>query len=161
MLPLADTTSHTRRETGVAWLFVAVQFLLLGVMVLYPRDTAWAPSEIMQLIGSALMVAGVVVGLWAAAYLGKGLTPLPLPNGATDLVTRGPYRLVRHPIYVSVMLLGAGITIRSGSAIVALAFVALVALFAVKARWEEMHLIDAFPGYERYMEASGRFSPIP
>ncbi len=50
-------------------------------------------------------------------------------------------------------------TIRSGSWIVTVAFVALVALFTVKSRWEELHLADTFPGYERYMASTGRFVP--
>jgi protein-S-isoprenylcysteine O-methyltransferase Ste14 len=58
-----------------------------------------------------------------------------------------------------VILLGIGMTIRSGSWIVAIAFVALVVLFAVKSRWEELHLADTFPGYERYMVSTGRFVP--
>ncbi len=151
--------THTKRDTTVAWLFVAAQFALLGVMVLYPRDAAWVPTELVRSMGLIFMNAGVVVGLWSAAYLGRGLTPSPLPNGSTDLVTRGPYRLVRHPIYTSVMLLGIGMTLRSGSWIVLAAFVGLIALFAVKSRWEELHLADAFPGYERYMGTTGRFIP--
>jgi protein-S-isoprenylcysteine O-methyltransferase Ste14 len=128
-------------------------------MVFYPRDTGWIPTDLMRAIGMAFMAAGIALGLWSAMYLGRGLTPSPLPNGATDLVMRGPYRFVRHPMYTSVILLGVGITIRSGSWIVALAFVALIALFSVKSRWEELHLADTFPGYERYRTSTGRFFP--
>jgi len=107
----------------------------------------------------AFMSAGVAIGLWSALYLGRGLTPSPLPNGSTDLVTRGPYRFVRHPIYTAVILLGIGMAIRSGSWIVTVALVGLVVLFSVKSRWEEMHLADTFPGYEQYTTATGRFVP--
>jgi protein-S-isoprenylcysteine O-methyltransferase Ste14 len=58
-----------------------------------------------------------------------------------------------------VILLGIGIAIRSGSWIVTVALVGLILLFAVKSRWEEMHLADTFPGYERYMGTTGRFLP--
>ena len=159
VLPITDTQSHTRRDTVVAWGFVAIQFALLAVMVFYPRDTAWFPTNLMRTVGMGFMAAGVGLGLWAAVYLGRGLTASPLPNGSTDLVMRGPYRFVRHPMYTSVILLGIGMTIRSGSWIVAIAFVALVVLFAVKSRWEELHLADTFPGYERYMTSTGRFVP--
>ena len=57
------------------------------------------------------------------------------------------------------MMLGMGITIRAGSWVVILAFVALVVLFHVKSRGEEMHLVDTFPGYKRYMGTTGRFLP--
>jgi protein-S-isoprenylcysteine O-methyltransferase Ste14 len=159
VLPLTEATAHTRRDTAVAWFFVAIQAALLAVMVFYPRDAGWSPTPLMRAAGSAFMGAGVVVGFWSAAYLGRGLTPSPLPNGATGLVTKGPYRFVRHPMYTSVILLGIGIAIRSGSWIVTVALVGLILLFAVKSRWEEMHLADTFPGYERYMGTTGRFLP--
>ena len=151
--------THAKRDTAVAWLFVAIQFTLLAVMVFYPRDRAWVPTAAMRTVGMLFMGAAVGLGLWAALYLGRGLTASPLPNGATDLVTRGPYQFVRHPMYTSVILLGIGMTIRSGSSIVAVAFVALIVLFAVKSRWEELHLADTFPGYPRYMASTGRFVP--
>jgi protein-S-isoprenylcysteine O-methyltransferase Ste14 len=159
VLPIVDSVKHTRRDTAVAWLFVAIQFALLAVMVFYPRDAGWIPTDLMRTVGFVFMAAGVGVGLWAAVYLGRGLTPSPLPNGSVGLVMRGPYRFVRHPMYTSVILLGIGMTIRSGSWVVLFAFVVLVLLFAVKSRWEEAHLADAFPGYERYMTSTGRFVP--
>jgi protein-S-isoprenylcysteine O-methyltransferase Ste14 len=159
VLPIADTVRHSKRDTVVAWMFVAIQFALLAIMVFYPRDLAWIPNSLMRTIGMGFMAAGVGVGLWSAVYLGRGLTASPLPNGSTDLVMRGPYRFVRHPMYTSVILLGVGMTIRSGSLIAALAFAALIILFAVKSRWEELHLADTFPGYERYMSTTGRFVP--
>ena len=159
VLPLADREAHSRRDTAVAWGFVAIQFALLAVMVFYPRDAAWVPTDLMRSVGLAFMGAGVVIGLWSALYLGRGLTPSPLPNGSANLVTHGPYRFVRHPIYTSVMLLGIGMAIRSGSLVVSIALVGLVTLFAIKSRWEEMHLSDTFPGYERYMGVTGRFIP--
>ncbi len=158
-LPVSDTVTHAKRDSAVAWLFVAIQFTLLAVMIFYPRDASWVPTAPMRTVGMLFMGAAVVLGLWAALYLGRGLTASPLPNGATDLVTRGPYQFVRHPMYTSVILLGIGMTIRSGSWIVAVAFVALIALFAIKSRWEEMHLADTFPGYQRYMASTGRFIP--
>ena len=159
VLPIADAVHHAQRDKTVAWLFVAVQFALLAMMVFYPRDQAWIPTELMRTIGLVFMASGVGVGLWSAVYLGRGLTPSPLPNGSTDLVTRGPYRFIRHPMYTSVILLGIGMAVRSGSWIVTLALVALVALFAVKSRWEELHLADTFPGYEWYITSTGRFIP--
>jgi len=156
---MTEAVSHTRRDTAVAWFFVAIQAALLGAMVFYPRDFGWSPTPLMVTVGFVFMGAGVIVGFLSAAHLGRGLTPSPLPNGAARLVTKGPYRFVRHPIYTSVILLGIGIAIRSGSWIVTLALIGLVLLFEVKSRWEEMHLADTFPGYERYLETTGRFLP--
>jgi protein-S-isoprenylcysteine O-methyltransferase Ste14 len=152
---------RTRSATIVAWSFVAAQFALIGLMVFAPRDQGFDLGAAGQISGIGLMVAGGALGLWSAVYLGRGLTPSPLPNGSVDLVVAGPYRWARHPMYVAVMLFMAGVAIRSGSWMVVAAFGGLVALFSVKARWEEAHLRDTFPGYERYVGKTRRFLPIP
>ena len=150
---------HSTRDQVVAWTFVTIQALLLVAIVMLPRDTSWVTGDLMRTIGSALFFAGVGLGIWSGVYLGRGLTPSPLPNGSTELVVKGPYAFVRHPMYSAVITLSVGITFKSGSVAVLVATVALVALFAVKARWEEAQLVLAFPGYEQYMEAKGRFLP--
>ena len=145
--------------TMVAWGFVAAQFALIGLMVFGPRDDGFAVSGVFGLMALALMIVGAALGLWSAIYLGRGLTPSPLPNGSVQLVVAGPYRWVRHPMYGAVMLFMAGVAVRSGSWLVVVALVALVVLFNVKARWEEAHLREAFPGYERYTQQTPRFLP--
>jgi protein-S-isoprenylcysteine O-methyltransferase Ste14 len=152
---------RTGRATIVAWSFVAAQFALIGLMVFAPRARGFDLGAAGRIAGIGLMVAGGALGLWSAVYLGRGLTPSPLPNGSVDLVVAGPYRWARHPMYVAVMLFMAGVAIRSGSWLVVAAFGGLVVLFSVKARWEEAHLRDAFPGYERYGERTRRFFPGP
>lgn len=143
----------------VAWSFVAVQALLLVAIVATPRAADWTATGWLDAVAVAILVLGVVSGLWAALRLGRGLTPSPLPNGAVDLVTRGPYRWVRHPMYTAVMLIVAGVTIRSSSFVVLAEAVALAVLFNVKARWEEQRLMESFPGYSEYREVTGRFVP--
>ncbi len=143
----------------VAWSFVAVQVLLLAAVVATPRGDDWARPWWLDAVAVATLALGVGLGLWAALRLGRGLTPSPLPNGAVDLVTRGPYRWVRHPMYTAVMLIVAGVAIRSGSYLVVVEAVALAALFNVKARWEERRLVETFPGYRDYRKSTGRFLP--
>jgi protein-S-isoprenylcysteine O-methyltransferase Ste14 len=143
----------------VAWSFVAVQAALLIAVVATPRGDDWAHAGWLDAVAFCILALGVALGLWSALRLGRGLTPSPLPNGAVDLVTRGPYRWVRHPMYTAVMLIVAGVTIRSGSVVVLAEAVALVILFNVKARWEEHRLDEAFPGYRDHEAVTGRFLP--
>ena len=156
---MLSTSNHARRDQAIAWSFVAVQAILLFAIVLLPRDTGWVPSDLARTVANGLFLAGIALGAWAFLYLGRGLTPSPLPNGAGKLVIKGPYAIARHPIYTGVILLSLGITIRSGSFLVIGATGALVVLFAVKARWEEKHLASTFPGYLDYMAHTGRFVP--
>lgn len=156
---MSSTVVHTHRDQVIAWSFVGVQALLLLAIVLLPRDTDWIPTGLARTISNVLFFSGMILGLWAFVYLGRGLTPSPLPNGASKLVVRGPYAFARHPIYTGVIVLSIGITVRSGSFLVVGATAALIMLFAVKARWEEKHLAATFPGYSDYMTSTGRFVP--
>ena len=146
---------------GIAWTLVALQAVLLTVMVLAPRAVHWSPAPTVSAAGRGLEVLGVVIGLWAASALGAGLTASPLPNGRVGLVSRGPYRWVRHPMYTAVMMFMAGVAVLSGSWLVPAGLVMLGILFNVKARWEEARLAEAFPGYADYRTATSRFMPCP
>ena len=157
----AKSLQSVRRRTVVAWTFVGVQALLLAGIVVAPRDDSWQLSQFVRVGGTGLVAVGVGVGLWAAARLGRGLTPSPLPNGAISLVSRGPYRWVRHPMYTAVMLLAVGVATRSGSWLVVAQTVALIVLFNVKARWEERRLAETFSDYKSYQATTPRFLPMP
>ena len=157
----ATPPQAARRQIVVAWAFVGVQGLLLAGIVVGPRDDAWDLNQLVSAAGASLMAVGVGVGLWAAARLGRGLTPSPLPNGAVSLVSRGPYRWVRHPMYTAVMLIAVGVATRSGSWLIVAQTVALIVLFNVKARWEERRLVETFPDYTSYQATTPRFLPMP
>ena len=147
-------------DTIVAWSFVAMQVLILVAIVLTPRGDDWLGPEWLDVAAIGCLALGVALGLWAIVCLGRGLTPSPVPNGAVGLVTRGPYRWVRHPMYTAVILIVVGIAARSGSIVVLAETAALVVLFNLKARWEEHRLTEIFPGYPRYREVTGRFLPV-
>ena len=154
---MSDTRSTKTRWIG--WAFVLAQFSLIGLMVMLPREVHYVASSAWRTFGMALMVTGAAVGLWSAAFLGRGLTPTPVPNGATELVTRGPYRFVRHPMYVAVVLFMGGVAVRSGSWFAVPLFFGLIALFHVKANWEEEQLEEVFRGYVAYKGRTPRFVP--
>jgi len=140
-------------------MLVTVQGALIAAIVLIPRRHAWSDQVVLTWLAWVAIATASLLGMWGAINLGRGLTPLPLPNGAVELVTRGPYRWIRHPIYSAVILGMFGIAIRSRTPVV-LAFAAVLTLFlAAKARWEERHLRRAFAGYTEYKQRAGRFIP--
>jgi protein-S-isoprenylcysteine O-methyltransferase Ste14 len=102
-----------------------------------------------RLAGFVIVLAGLVFGIWAGRTLGPALTPYPLPNEEATLVERGPYGLVRHPIYVAGLLvfLGYGF-VSSLPATVAVPLLAV--LWHFKAGVEERHLAERFPGHADY-----------
>jgi protein-S-isoprenylcysteine O-methyltransferase Ste14 len=134
--------------------------ILFGVPYAAGRWGVLDPRGMTRWLGWSLIGLGLLVLYGGIVTLGRNLTPAtePLPHG--ELVTRGLYRLVRHPIYLGVsMALGGYGFLRGGAWAGALAFAAAVAYFERKARVEEHFLLQRMPGYEAYRAQVPRILP--
>jgi len=143
----------------IAWAFVGAQFVLLLAIILIPQGDDWTVTLLVDILAVLFGLVGLGLGLWAVLYLGRGLSALPLPNGEVDVVSTGPYRLVRHPMYVAVMAFVIALTLRSGRWVVVILSIALGALFTLKTWWEEARLEEAMPEYAVYRAVTPRFIP--
>ena len=103
-------------------------------------------------IGLALFALGLAFAIWARVHLGRNWgTPMTQKN-EPELVTSGPYRLVRHPIYSGILAAGIGTAVAlSWLWLTAVALAAVYFLYS--ARVEEGFLTkrfpDAYPAYRR------------
>lgn len=91
--------------------------------------------------------------------MGNSLSPFPAPADRGSLVTGGIFSLVRHPIYSSIVLGAAGLSLMTHSPWRAALTVAMVAFFDAKSRAEERMLRERYPGYAAYAERVKRFVP--
>jgi protein-S-isoprenylcysteine O-methyltransferase Ste14 len=101
-------------------------------------ETAW--------LGAAICVLGLVVTLWARWTLGGNWSSSVTFKQGHELVERGPYRFVRHPIYSGLLLMFLALALRIGDAG---SFVALALCFFgfwIKLRMEEALMLRHFPG---------------
>jgi protein-S-isoprenylcysteine O-methyltransferase Ste14 len=90
---------------------------------------------------------------------GRGFTPLPKPAERGELIERGPYGVVRHPVYSGGLLVAAGISLAlSPWSLVVSAILAVV--WALKASVEERFLIERYPAYAEYC-ARTRYRLVP
>ena len=106
-----------------------------------------------RIAGVVLAVTGVVIGGWSVVLLGRDLSIFPHPLEEARLVDRGPYRLVRHPIYLAVILGALGLALaflNTAAAIVALVF---IPFFMAKTGFEEDRLVEQVAGYREYRSA--------
>jgi protein-S-isoprenylcysteine O-methyltransferase Ste14 len=95
--------------------------------------------------GSLLAVAGAVVILRSRAELGPAWSFVPMASKGTGLITTGPYRLVRHPIYLGLTLLAMGEALAFSSwTAVLIVLCGIVPTFAWRARAEETLLSRTF-----------------
>lgn len=149
------------RDLTTARVLVAGQMLLLVALVVVPRQGHWRVPGWLLVIAAVGAVAGVAVVLVAGTALGRGLTAVPLPNRHATLRTGGLYALVRHPIYAGLLLAAGSVTLAGSSWWRVAVLVLLVALLDVKARFEERHLAQRFPGYAAYARRTPRLVPRP
>ena len=146
-----------RRTVG--WAFVAGQVVLLVILVLLPGRDDWPTPSWLWMVGQVVVLAGFVLMIVASLRLGRGLTATPVPAARGQLVTGGLYRYVRHPIYTGVLLVVAGLTLRSGSFVTLAVAAVTVVFFDRKARWEEAQLRERYPDYADYAAHTRRFVP--
>jgi len=123
--------------------------VFLASLLAYSRSPGDTTALLLASSGSLLAVAGSVLVLRSRAALGPAWSFAPKADHDTGLVTTGPYRVVRHPIYLALALLATGEALAFGSwpaLIIVLA--GIVPTFAWRAHDEEKVLGRTFG--ERY-----------
>lgn len=146
------------------WTARAVAYVgALGLVVFIAGARAVAPEWLTptasleaRAAGLILWFAGSVFGLWAVWHLRRSFS---LEAEARALVTSGPYRFARHPIYTGYLLQYAGMWAIYPTLPFALALVAWFLVLRVRVSYEEAVLQSAFADYGGYMQSVGRFMP--
>ena len=153
---------RTAYRTSPFWRILAI--VVFAVLV---AAFNWLPDSFHQRIcrygpaaewsGVAMCAVGVAFAIWARRTLGKNWSGNPTIKEGHELVTTGPYRLVRHPIYTGLILVIVGTLIGTGkvSDLLILAFLCIAGL--VKIRIEESLMTrqfpEAYPAYRRRTKA--------
>ena len=132
-------------------LYIAV--LVLGILLDAAYPVHFLPSPVAWTSGALILAAGIALGpFWGIRAMRRANTTVRPDRPATTLVTDGPFRYSRNPLYLALTLIYAGIGIIADSlrALLLLAPVVLfMSLFVI--RREEAHLQRAFGGeYESY-----------
>jgi protein-S-isoprenylcysteine O-methyltransferase Ste14 len=131
---------------------------LAGTFLPYVPITApVAEDQPALLLGSSvLLLVGLVWAVVSLAYLGRCFGLFPEARG---LVERGPYRWIRHPLYLGELVATLGLVLATASPVLFGVFLALVALQYTRARLEERALSEAFPAYADYQQRTYRIVP--
>ena len=150
---------NARPSRGGAW--VAGQTLLFALIAAAAPSWSgqWHDDGITSIAALALGVLACALIVAGVSRLRRNLTPYPAPLPDAKLVTDGIYGLMRHPLYVAVMLFALAWTFWWRS-VAALAFLPGLFLFMyAKARREEKWLREKFPEYAAYVKRVKRFLP--
>lgn len=117
-------------------------------------------SPWLGLLGVAITAAGLGVAVWARAFLGGNWSASVTVKVEHRLITNGPYRWVRHPIYSGMLLALLGTALVRDQVRGLLAVVLLYVGFRVKSRIEERFMTNTFGAeYESYRRTTGGIFP--
>lgn len=144
----------SRRPAREPVAFVACAGAIVSAVALAPPTQA--ASTPLLLAGEVVAVAGVAWLLVSVLALGRCFGVLPEARG---LVTRGPYRLVRHPVYLGEFAAFAGLVLGALGPWNVACFVLLCIAQWVRMGLEERALTREFPEYRAYAARTPRLIP--
>jgi protein-S-isoprenylcysteine O-methyltransferase Ste14 len=159
-----DVKATERRESMGSRLLHIVPLVLAVVLVWVPR--APLPALAVRLlprtaglfwIGVALTALGLGFAVWARIQLGRNWSGIVTLKKEHELITSGPYRIARHPIYTGLLLafLGSGAArgdVR-GAVAVALVFLALWRKLRMEERWMRARFGARYEDYSQHVAA--------
>jgi protein-S-isoprenylcysteine O-methyltransferase Ste14 len=135
--------------------------LFFPSLLVFSGSPAGSTALLLASSGSLLAVAGVALVLRSRAELGPAWSFVPKADQGTGLVTTGPYRFVRHPIYLGLTLLAMGEALAFSSWPAFMIILSgIVPTFAWRARAEEKLLSRTFgKGYAVYRQRTKMIIP--
>lgn len=119
----------------------------------------FTPGEPIGWIAAAVTVLGIALAIWARICLGRNWSSAPAVKEGHALVTSGPYRLVRHPIYTGILLAALGSAL-TGSIFAIWILAAVAVVFYRRIDKEERIMLELFPeAYRTYQSRTKRLIP--
>ncbi len=134
--------------------------VLVGLRVIFRGNVLAVESVPVRVVGIAVLVAGLGLAVYARIYLGANWGMPMTVRAEPELVTTGPYRFVRHPIYTGILLglIGTALSLNLSFLI---GMAVLGAYFAYSARVEERNLAGVFgPEYRDYRARTKMIVPF-
>lgn len=147
------------KKTSDDYIYVGIQFMLFVVYMIPVTLVSITNGIILNIIGVALLILGILMGLLSLIQLNKNLSPFPTPISGSKLIETGLYKYIRHPIYTSILFALLGYALYSASFYRLLITTILLVLFYLKSRYEEKLLSQKFKEYSDYKKRTGRFIP--
>lgn len=146
--------------------YVVIQLAIFALIAFGPETAVFLPrwqgswATLGFIIGSFLLLNGVLLVGAGIIGLGRNLTAVPHPKENATLVHTGAYSLVRHPIYSGLILLALGWGNVKGSTLIVIYALILFLFFDIKSRREEQWLCEKFPEYSDYQKQVSKLLPF-
>jgi len=156
----------SRKEEGKLIWFRLVLFPFLIGLILHiskPEAMQWSTVKLpngLRWLGAAVTITCIPLLYWVFHSLGKNITDTVVTRTEHTLVTKGPYRWVRHPFYTTVILSWIGLSLLLASWLFPVLMAVFVLYLILRTPMEEANLSKRFgEDYRAYMQRTGSFLP--
>ena len=160
------TVIEERKKYSI-WLsiFICYTVFTFFIYILFPQALVWAKVPLaswLRLVGTFMAVLALLWFIWIHRSLGNNLSVRLKIKDSQELVTDGPYRWIRHPMYSAFFLLHVAAFLLTANWFIGLTWTGgLTAIIYLRVKREEAMLLSAFGSeYRSYIEHTGRFLPI-
>jgi protein-S-isoprenylcysteine O-methyltransferase Ste14 len=137
--------------------------LSVAAYVINPRRMAWSSVRLpvrVRWAGAVLGAATLPISWWVFESLGKNITPTVATRERHELVTAGPFRWVRHPLYATGTAFFGSLSVVAANWFMGLASLCVLVILLVRLPEEEKRLLERFGGeYAEYMKRTGGLLP--
>lgn len=156
---------NKRKLATVIVIFLVAQLWVLGsfIFIINPRAMEFTliplPTWI-RWVGFFLTLSGMALEFVTQLYLGRNYSSTIHIRPEQSLVTSGPYRYIRHPMYTALITVGVGLGLLSASWYFLIPFIATGIVIFFRTPREEAVMIQKFGDeYAQYVGRTGRFLP--
>ncbi|HEY7002282.1 MAG TPA: isoprenylcysteine carboxylmethyltransferase family protein [Candidatus Udaeobacter sp.] len=168
LLAATSTKRTIYRESAAEraryWILLAIAYFLVIRSDIFPPPLDWLVIPHTKSIawsGACLCICGLVFAIWARVILGRNWSGVVTLKEEHELIERGPYRIVRHPIYTGMLGMFAGTAIVIGYLGGFLGLLLAFASFWLKLKREEDLMLKQFPNkYAAYQLRVKRIIPF-
>jgi protein-S-isoprenylcysteine O-methyltransferase Ste14 len=163
----ADTKATQRLEPAASRILRVLIFLIAISLLSIPRIPLpwlyvqlWPQGYWPFWLGAALTVAGLLFAVWAREHLGRNWSRSVTIKQGHELITTGPYAVVRHPIYTGILTGFLGMAIAISQVRGFIVFVLIFLVFWLKLRMEEQWMRTQFgETYAAYAQQTAALVP--
>ena len=135
-------------------ILVFLQFFIISLhffqLEFIPQKKIIQVTPFSYFFGILIIIISFTIMLFAIKDLGRNLSPFPRPIKNSKLVTKGIYRLTRHPMYYSLIFISFGVFITKLSIYHLFLTISLTLIIKFKIALEEQYLSNKFKNYLLY-----------
>ena len=136
-------------------ILVSLQFGIIGLMAIF------SDGVLSSIYAILLFIIGALIGLWALTHNQLGNFHIqPIIRDGSRLITSGIYKYIRHPMYLSVIIMMSALLLSTVTIVEGILFITLIVVLTLKAKREESLWLEHNEAYDDYKNSSKLFIPF-